>query len=226
MQKRRLILTFFLLILVILAEIFMLVRCTGNPSDQTDSPQMTASPTAVIVTQAPTATPTPTEPPAAATAAPATEIPTTPAPTPDPTPDPTDTPAPTATPSYGIVIAEGSFSSDTGTSMNMNVNWVAYDDGSGSAVIALTGTVTSYSLQLASLYDSVTLEMAGYSVTCNTRSIYLEDGVGQTTSPLFYTTLTVPLGTCADMTAVWRYGGSYSGVSLETVTAAGYIYTS
>ena len=204
----------------------MLARCTGAPSDADVEPQMTPSPTTAVITPAPTATSAPTEPPAAATAAPATEIPITPAPTPEPTPDPTDTPAPTATPSYGTVIAEGRFSSDTGTSMNMNVNWVAYDDGSGSAVIALTGTVTSYSLQLASLYDAVTLEMAGYSVTCNTRSIYLEDGVGQTTSPLFYTTLTVPIGTSADMTAVWRYGGSYSGVSLETVTATGYIYTS
>lgn len=226
MQKRRLILTFLLLFLIILVEIFMLVRCTGSPSAQSDTPQMTTSPTAAVFTPAPTATPAPTEPPAAATAAPATELPTTPAPTPEPTPDPTDTPAPTATPSYGTVIAEGRFSSDTGTSMNMNVNWVAYDDGSGNAVIALTGTVTSYSLQLANLYDAATLEMAGYSVTCNTRSIYLVDGVGQTTSPLFYTTLTVPLGICADMTAVWRYGGSYSGVSLDTVTATGYIYTS
>lgn len=226
MQKRRLILTFFLLLLVILAELFMLARCTGSPSDRTDTPQMTTSPTAAVFTPAPTVTPAPTEPPAAATPAPPTEPPATPAPTPEPTPEPTDTPAPTSTPSYGTVIAEGRFSSDTGTSMNMNVNWVAYDDGSGNAVIALTGTVTSYSLQLTSLYDAVTLEMAGYSVTCNTRSIYLEDGVSQTTSPLFYTTLTVPLGTSADMTATWRYGGSYSGVSLDTVTATGYIYTS
>ena len=226
MRKQRLILFFILLLLIILAEILLLSRCAGRPSGPAVDSLATAPPTSAVFTQAPTATPAPTAPPPVTTVPPATEVPVTPEPTPEPTPDPTDTPAPTATPSHGTVIAEGRFSSSTGTSMNMNIDWVAYDNGSGSAVIALTGTVTSYSLQLASIYNGVTLEMAGYSVSCDTKSIYLEDGVGQTTSPLFYTTLTVPLGTAGDMTASWRYGGSYSGVALDTVEASGYVYTS
>lgn len=225
MQKRRLIAIFVLLILIIAVELLLLRSCNSRIDTADLKPQMTPSPTTVPATPVPTETPAPTQPPA-------TPLPTQPPvvyePTQAPataTPKPTDTPAPTATPSYGMEISRGSFSSSTGTSMNMNVNWVAYDDGSGNAVISLTGTVTSYSLQLASLYDAVTLEMDGYSTTCNTQSIYLEDGVGQTTSPLFYTKLTVPLGTCADMTATWKYGGSYSGVDLPTVTATGYVYT-
>lgn len=225
MQKRRLIAIFVILILIITVEVLMLRRCSFDPDISNGEPQMTASPTTVPATPIPTETPVPTQPPAtpAPTQPPVVYEPTQAPAT--PTPKPTDTPAPTATPSYGMEISRGSFSSSTGTSMNMNVNWVAYDDGSGNAVIALTGTVTSYSLQLTTLYDAVTLEMDGYSTTCNTQSIYLEDGVGQTTSPLFYTKLTVPLGTCADMTATWKYGGSYSGVDLPTVTATGYIYT-
>lgn len=225
MQKRRLIAIFVILILIITVEVLMLRRCSFDPDISNGEPQMTASPTTVPATPVPTETPVPTQPPA--TPAP-TQPPVVYDPTPvpaTPTPKPTDTPAPTATPSYGMEISRGSFSSSTGTSMNMNVSWVAYDDGSGNAVIALTGTVTSYSLQLTNIYDGVTLEMDGYSTTCNTQSIYLEDGTGQTTSPLFYTKLTVPLGTCADMTATWKYGGSYSGVDLPTVTATGYIYT-
>lgn len=225
MQKRRLIAIFVILVLIITVEVLMLRSCSFDRETADSAPQMTASPTTVPTTPVPTETPVPTQPPA--TPAP-TQPPVVYEPTPvpaTPTPKPTDTPAPTATPSYGMEISRGSFSSSTGTPMNMTVSWVAYDDGNGNAVISLTGTVTSYSLQLTNIYDGVTLEMDGYSTTCNTQSIYLEDGVGQTTSPLFYTKLTVPLGTCADMTATWRYGGSYSGVDLPTVTATGYIYT-
>lgn len=225
MQKRRLIAIFVILVLIITVEVLMLRSCSFDRETADSAPQMTASPTTVPATPVPTETPVPTQPPA--TPAP-TQPPVVYEPTPvpaTPTPKPTDTPAPTATPSYGMEISRGSFSSSTGTPMNMTVSWVAYDDGNGNAVISLTGTVTSYSLQLTNIYDGVTLEMDGYSTTCNTQSIYLEDGVGQTTSPLFYTKLTVPLGTCADMTATWRYGGSYSGVDLPTVTATGYIYT-
>lgn len=226
MQKRRLIAVFVILILIIVVEALMLRSCSGSKADiPANEPQMTASPTTAPITPAPTETPVPTQSPA--TPAP-TQAPVISEPTPAPataTPKPTDTPAPTATPSYGMEISRGSFSSSTGTSMNMTVNWVAYDDGNGNAVISLTGTVTSYSLQVMGLYDAVTLEMGDYSTTCNTEGIYLDSGVGQTTSPLFYTKITVPLGTCADMTATWKYGGSYSGVDLPTVTATGYIYT-
>lgn len=226
MQKRRLIAIFVILILIIAVEVLMLRSCSFDPDFAASAPQMTPSPTTIPATPVPTETPAPTQLPAtsAPTAPPVYEPTQAPA-TPQPTPEPTDTPAPTPTPSYGMEISRGSFSSSTGTSMNMNVNWVAYDDGSGNAVIALTGTVTSYSLQLTSLYDAVTIELDGYSTTCNTQSIYLEDGVGQTTSPLFYTKITVPLGTCADMTATWKYGGSYSGVDLPTIAATGYVYT-
>lgn len=224
MQKHRLLAIFVILILIILVEVLMLRSCNTDSDLSTGTPQMTSSPTTVPATSVPTESPAPTQLPA--TSAPTlTPVPTEAPATPQPTPDPTATPAPTPTPSYGMEISRGSFSSSTGTAMNMSVNWVAYDDGSGNAVIALTGTVTSYSLQLTSLYDAVTLELAGYSATCNTQSIYLEDSVGQTTSPLFYTKLTVPLGTCADMTVTWKYGGSYSGVDLPTITATGYVYT-
>lgn len=227
MPKRRLIILFIILILIILVEVLMLRRCTFEPEIVDTQPQATISPTTVPATPDPSATPVPTQIPAtpAPTAPPVVYEPTQAPATPTPSPNPTDTPAPTTTPSYGMEISRGSFSSSTGTAMNMNVSWVAYDDGNGNAVISLTGTVTSYSLRLTGLYDAVTLELDGYSTTCNTQSIHLEDGVGQTTSPLFYTKLTVPLGTCADMTATWNYGGSYGGVDLPTVTASGYVYT-
>lgn len=224
MKQRRLLIVFVVLILIIVLELVLLSQCSRQPETDILQPQMTPSPTADLSTPAPTETPAPTPTPTPTTP-PATDPPATPQPTPTPTPEPTDTPAPTATPSYGAEISRGSFSSDTGTSMNMNVEWVAYDNGSGNAVIAVTGTVSSYSLQLMGLYDAATIEMAGYSTTCDTRSIYINEDTARVTSPLFHTTLTVPLGTCDDLTVSWRYGGTYSGVSLPTVDASGYVYT-
>jgi hypothetical protein len=120
------------------------------------------------------------------------------------------------------VAAQGSFSSDTGTAMNMNISWTAFDTGDGNAVVAITGTVTSYSLQLTTIYDGVTVDFAGYTATCNTSSVQIAEN-NYTVSPLFYTTITVPLNTAGTMNVSWRYGGSYGGTTLDTVTASGYV---
>lgn len=226
MKNRRLLIVFIVLILIIVLELVMLSRC-GRPSEP-DAPEPLLTPTPTMDTSTPVPTPTLTPAP---TIPPATDAPPviTPAPTqeptPTPSPTPTATPAPTPTPSYGTVIGQGSFSSDTGTSLNMNVEWVAYDDGSGNAVIAVTGTLSSYSLQLATLYDAATIQLGDYSSVCNTRSANIGDDSARVTSPLFYTKLTVPMGTSGDMSVSFRYGGTYSGTALPTIDASGYVYT-
>lgn len=227
MKKRRLILIFAALIAIIALEALLLSRCSRRDSSAGTQaqPQQTPSSTFAVSTPEPSAAPIPADTPVPTQipTAPPTQAPTpTAAPTPSPTPAPT--PEPTATPSYGTVVAQGSFSSSTGTSMNMNVSWVAYDDGAGNAVVAVTGTVTSYSLRLATLYSSVSIDFAGYTATCNSSGVTIDEDV-YTVSPLFYTTVTVPLGTAGDMNVSWRYGGSYSGVALDSVTAGGYVYT-
>jgi hypothetical protein len=226
-KKGRLVLIFAILIAIVVLEISLLSRCSRAASGETAQGLMTPSPTQVIITPAPTPEPTaePTDSPApTGTPAPTVSPAPTETPEPSPTPTPEPTAAPTATPSYGTVVAQGSFSSETGTAMNMNVSWVAYDTGDGNAVVAVTGTVTSYSMQLTTIYNGVTVDLAGYSATCNTSPIYIEEN-NYTVSPLFYTTVTVPLGTAGDMSVSWRYGGSYGGTALDTVTASGYVYT-
>lgn len=222
-MKPRIIVIFVFLIVLIALEIFLLTRCVRR--DRAAEPAMAQATPQISETLAPASTPEPTaEPTPAPTDTPApTPEPTaepTPSPTPEPTATPSPTPEPTPTPSYGTVVAQGSFSSDTGTAMNMNIEWVAYDDGAGSAVVAVTGTVTSYSLQLATLYNAATVEFAGVTAVSNTRPVNIEEN-NYTVSPLFYTTVTVPLGTTGDMNVSWRYGGSYGGTAIDIVTATG-----
>ena len=229
MKFKRFTVILLVLLVVIILEVLLLTRC-GSDDKKPEAPVMTPSPTAVlsapepVVTVPPTPeiimTPPPTLPPV--TQAPSTPAPT-PAPTPDPTPKPTATPAPTALPSYGTYLNSGSFSSDTGTKLNMHIEWTAYDDGNGNAVIAVTGSVSSYSLYLASIYDGATITLGDYSTTSTTRAINQDDSAGLSTNPIFLTTLKVPLGTSGDMTVSWRYGGTYSGISLPTIDASGYV---
>ena len=227
MKSKRFILILLVLLAVVFLEVLLLTRC-GSKDTTPEAVQMTPSPTADLSTPQPTETPAPTPEitmTPAPTTPPATQAPATatPQPTPEPTPEPTATPAPTALPSYGTYLNSGSFSSDTGTKLNMQIEWTAYDDGSGNAVIAITGSVSSYSLYLASIYDGATISLNGYSTTSTTRAINQDDSAGLSTNPIFLTTLTVPLGTAGDMTVSWRYGGSYSGVALDVITASGYV---
>jgi hypothetical protein len=227
MKKGRLVLIFAILIAIIGLEVSLLARCSRSSSEETASQGlMTPSPTHVIVTPAPTATPAPSPTAGPATTAPAPTASPAPTATPEPTPSPTptDTALPTATPSYGTIVAQGSFASDTGTAMNMNVSWVAYDAGDGNAVVAVTGTISSYSLQVTTIYNGATVDFAGYSAVSNTSPIQIQEN-NYTVSPLFYTTVTVPLGTAGDMSVSWRFGGSYGGTALDSVTASGYVYT-
>lgn len=229
MKFKRFFVILLVLLVVIILEVLLLTRC-GSGSKAPEPPVMTPSPTADLSTPEPaeTSLPTPeilmTPPP---TLPPVTQAPAAPPPTPDPTPEPTPeptaTPAPTALPTYGTYLNSGSFSSDTGTKLNMHIDWTAYDDGNGNAVIAVTGSVSSYSLYLASIYDGATISLGSYSTTSTTRAINQDDSAGLSTNPIFLTTLTVPLGTSGDMTVSWRYGGSYSGVDLPFIEATGFV---
>ncbi|MCD8086984.1 MAG: hypothetical protein LUE22_00145, partial [Oscillospiraceae bacterium] len=146
-----------------------------------------------------------------------------PSPTPTASPSPTPTAEPTEAPTAaGTLTAEGSFSSNTGTSLNMGVSWRAVDNGDGTTTITVSGTVTSYSLSIMS--STATVSFAGYSTSCSTNSISVESS-NMTVNSLFSTSLTVPSGTTGDMSVTWNFNGTYDDVSLSTITATDYVYT-
>lgn len=232
METRRLFTLFGIMIAIVVVLALLLSRC-GRADDSADTPEATATPSSSAVevvtpeaeataTPVPSVSPTANVTPAPAATTAATTAPTaTPSPTPSPTPTPTA--APTPTPIVGTLTAQGSFSSDTGTSLNMAVNWSAVDNGDGTTTISLSGTVTSYSLSV--MANSVSISFAGYSASTTAQSISVESST-YTISNLFSTSLTVPSGTAGDMTVTWNYNGTYSDVTLDTITATDYVYTS
>ena len=180
------------------------------PAGYTSPPVYTAPPT-----QPPLETASPTQPPATDTPAPTvTPEPTA---TPQPTAPPTEPPA-TAAP--GTVVSSGSAVSSTGTNLNLAISWQGVDMGGGTTRYTVSGSIQSYSLQVIS--EPVTVSLGGYSTTVSGNAINVSDDSYAVTS-LFTASLDVPTGTTGNLSATWNFQGSYSGVSLPTVTATGYV---
>lgn len=188
-----------------------------------DRQQSAGTPSTVVssVTMAPEQTqPAVVPEPAENTPEPApTPVPVTPEPTAVPTPEPTAVPTPEPTPEPTPAPSDGSFSSDTGTSLNLIVNWRAEDLGNGTTRVHVDGTVSSYSLYVTG--TSVTVSFGGQTVTASGNPITLDESVSRTETGLFSATIDVPKGTAGTMSVDWAYKGTYSGVSLPTISASG-----
>lgn len=176
----------------------------------------------------------PTEPPVTDTAQPprnedADSTPTpppsdSPAPTEEPvfetrppveTDAPVETPEPTETP---IPEASGSFASDTGTGLNIRVDWYTLPGGQ---TLQLEVSCLSYSIYSAAQWQSVQLSVGGRSYAADSRAVSY-DGSDLVVSPLAsFTVDTPPSGSPISVT--WNYKGSYSGKELNEITASGTI---
>ena len=236
MKVRRIIILVLVLLLIIGLEVFLMDRLskrdTATASAPTAEPEMTQAPDAPAVPQAPVNTPyvpgvtSPPAPPTVTQGPEPTWAPEpTQAPTEPPTPPPTEPPTPLPTdppPPSDVTTGSGSFSSDTGTALNLNVDWTAVDHGDGTATVSITGSVVSYDLDVGS--TSVDISFGGYSASCGGNSLSVGSG-GFTVSRLFSTSMTVASDTEGTMTVSWYYNGTYSEVSLPTITASGYVYT-
>lgn len=235
MKTQRIIAILAVLVLVVGLEVVLMNRCTREdasaplastaPSDAPDQ-AATAPPVASAMPTEPgfTSPPgpglgVPTEPPAA-TAAPTNP----PAPTQAPTEPPAPTPAPTEPPagSVGSTVSSGSFSSNTGLSLNISVSWKAVNQGDGSVRLDITGTVNSYALNAMAL--PVSISFGGYSTSVTANSVNVT-GSSMASNTLFSTSMSVPADMEDTMTVTWNYNGTYSDTSLSEITASGYVNT-
>ena len=221
---------FIVLFLVLIALIVALVagNTTGEKaSDYVDGGQManaiqaaltdpTAAPAAA--TQAPAASPAPTAAPAA------TPEPTA-APTPEPTPAPTPTPAPEV---YGTALGSGSFTSDTGTYLNIEADWTAVTADSGHVELTVTVYATHYALNCTS-YPSLYITVNGETKQLQSPEIDYS-GSALSKTELNHATFSIAVASGQSITLPmevrWNFNGIY-GVDengnpneLPTITAS------
>ena len=212
----------FLLVLVIIVAIlgFLVIQrgIAPSPSDPTSPPDTTAAPTpggnpGAVPGETPEETPSvpPTEPPVFETRPPIES--------PEPTEEPEETPEPTDVPA--IPGAAGSFTSNTGTGLNLLVEWTTVPQADGSATLLVDISAVSYSFFTSALYQSLSLNLNGEVYTANSAEVSY-NGTEQISTQLASFTLDAPAsGTPISVT--WAYRGSYSNKQLDEIIASGVI---
>lgn len=168
----------------------------GGTTDGTDTP---ATPGPAVTTEAPVTTETPP--------------PQTTAPT----------PATTAAPARPAIEASGSFSSETGSNLEIHIDWSVISSSDTTATIRAEAFLTYYSIWV-SARNNGTLKIGNSSQTFSTEAITY-DGKARQTQPLATAIVDVPLGddgtATVEISVSWPFWGSYSGVKIDHLTCGG-----
>lgn len=208
------ILLLIVLILAIVVSVGTLFKPDGEPSDSqlsgqpSEEPQETDGPD-IIIDFGPEESPEPTPEPEE-----------TPEPTPEPSPEPTPEPTPEATEEpVQNISASGSFSSDTGTGLNIQVDWNAYNAEDGSVRLSVDISASHYSFFTSSLYNALEVTIGGDTYYANSAEVSYDGDELQLTKMASFD-IPVDAGS-ANIDVVWHYRGTYSGVELDEITASG-----
>lgn len=197
-----------MLIVIVIALVIVLRSCGTGGEGATTTPPVTNA-----VTE-------PSEGPASTPEG--TQAPSTPSATPSATPSPTPSPTPTPTPTPSSVESSGSFRSDTGTPLNIVVNWEISGSGS-SATLLVTVYAESYSLHSQGAWHAGWLTIGGQTYYFDTEAIDY-DGNTQATNLLGTVAASVDTANLpATAELSWHFQGSYGDTELETITATGTI---
>lgn len=206
-----LLLIVFLVLVIVAASVFILRGTPSAEDGPSDGPAVTVAPPRE--TSAPTASGRP-DPGALPGGTP--EPLQTPEPTAEPTPEPTPEPKPTPTP---VPDAKGSFASDTGTGLNLKVDWHTVTAGAGKRSLHIDVSVVSYSIYASAQYRSITLRIGEKSWSADFAGVQY-DGKEQIKTPAASFEVDAPAaGT--PITVEWAYGGTYSGKELTVISAKG-----
>lgn len=187
---------------------------TVTPSVDMQPALETPQPTpAIVLSVAPTATPTPAAP--------------------VPTASPTPTPVPTATPEpvqpvipQGEVIGSGSFTSDTGTPLNLRADWTATVLDSERVEVTVNVYLVSYQIEVRELYNAVNVSVGDQYASADSPAIKWENNTRlETLLASTVHTLSLPSGSSASfpLAAQYQFGGTYSKVELPVIECGGTI---
>lgn len=221
-----------LLLLLIIIALIILLRSgdSGNvapAAEPDDTIELMDTPTP---TPTPTQTPTPT-PTATLTPTPTPSEEPTPTPTPSeeptqtptatPKPSPTFVPPPSAKPAEGASDS-GSFSSNSGTSLNTLVSWNAVKRSDGKVELEVKLLLSSGKLTMMPQNSGAALTIGEESYNLYTPAIDKEESeLSLTWLCSQKVTLPYSSGMSVPIKAEFNYGGTYSGVQIGKISAEG-----
>ena len=119
----------------------------------------------------------------------------------------------------GELVSSGSFSSQTGTSLNLLVSWSATADGYGQKTLYVTLSAMSSNLQCGALANSLELTVNGMTYVATPNAINYSGGA-TVANTLASFTIPNAVGP-ASITAAWHFNGVIGGVPLSTIWASG-----
>lgn len=180
-----------------------------------------------------TVTPSVETPPALETPQPTPAIEPSVAPTATPTATPTPTPIPTATTEpvqpvipQGEVIGSGSFTSDTGTPLNLRADWTAAVLDSERVEVTVNVYLVSYQIEVRELYNAVNVSVGDQYASADSPAIKWENNTRlETLLASTVHTLSLSSGSSASfpLAAQYQFGGTYSKVELPVIECGGTI---
>ena len=152
--------------------------------------------------------------------APTTAPNTTPAPAPTQAPAPTETPA---SPFVPVALNSGFFESDTRTGLNIRAEWSAKTVNDNQVEVTVTVYCLHQTLHTGA-YNPVNIMVDGQYATVDAKKIDSDSYDAQKTE-IASRTFTIDLGQGSSKTfwvnVEWEYGGTYSGVRLDSIECGG-----
>ncbi len=118
----------------------------------------------------------------------------------------------------GSVTDTGSFESDTGTGLEVHVDWSVFDDSEGSRKVRVDIYLNCYNLYVSERYNGITIRLGDETKTINSAAI---DYTGSAASILIGSTIMDMPDDPTDCEVSWDFKGTYNGTELEKVTAFG-----
>lgn len=219
----------FLLVIAVAVNLLMDMQSERKADAAPTNDPYANTVTPSVETQPALETPQPTPAIAPSTAPTATPVPTTQVPTQAPTP----TPVPTATPEpvqpvipQGEVIGSGSFTSDTGTPLNLRADWTATVLDAERVEVTVNVYLVSYQIEVRELYNAVNVSVGDQYASENSPAIKWENNTKlETLLASTVHTLSLPSGSSASfpLAAQYQFGGTYSKVDLPVIECGGTI---
>ena len=219
----------FLLVIAVAVNLLMDMqserKADATPTDDPYANTVTPS----VETQPALETPQPTPEIAPSTAPTATPVPATQVPTqaPNPTHVPTATPEPVQPViPQGEVIGSGSFTSDTGTPLNLRADWTATVLDAERVEVTVNVYLVSYQIEVRELYNAVNVSVGDQYASADSPAIKWENNTKlETLLASTVHTLSLPAGSSASfpLAAQYQFGGTYSKVDLPVIECGGTI---
>ena len=116
-----------------------------------------------------------------------------------------------------MIVSSGSFASNSGTNVNLLVNWAVRSDSVGARTLYVDVSVTSYALYNSGVGVDLYANGVRYSTTSATISY---GGSARVTNHL--ASFTVPnVSGAVNLSVLWHFNGTLSGVHVGDIRADG-----